>query len=159
MNSKNVKLQRVHSVWTRSIYGVTASFLLTPLCVTYASSSLNSLPIGLDSEQISSLTQKPLSSSTFSPQKHSFKKQILFIDSTVKDPQVLTKGLSPEIEVITIQADRDGLQQMAEALKNRSGIETLHIVSHGEPGRLLLGNSKVDQASLNNAQTELQRIA
>ncbi|MCK6426832.1 MAG: DUF4347 domain-containing protein, partial [Burkholderiaceae bacterium] len=84
--------------------------------------------------------------------------QILFIDARVSDVDSLLAHVDPSLEVVRLDAAQDGLLQIAQALAGRSGIEALHIVSHGEPGRLVLGSGVVDVASLEAAGAELASI-
>ncbi len=45
---------------------------------------------------------------------------------------------------------RDSIQQITESLVRNPDIETVHIVSHGAPGCLCLGNSQLNINSINN---------
>ncbi len=45
---------------------------------------------------------------------------IAFIDSAVPQAQILANGINPEIEVIQLNARRNGITQITEALQNRS---------------------------------------
>jgi Ca2+-binding RTX toxin-like protein len=74
-------------------------------------------------------------------------KSIAFIDSAVPEAQVLANGIHPETEVIQLDASRNGVEQITEALENRS-VSAIHIISHGSPGCLQLGNSNLTIRSL-----------
>ena len=84
-------------------------------------------------------------------------KQILFIDSAVADAKTLLKGLDPAVEVLLLD-EGQGLERIAARLEGRHGIDAIHLISHGEPGALLLGASRVDQNSLAGYSDELARI-
>ncbi|TFH86517.1 DUF4347 domain-containing protein [Billgrantia azerbaijanica] len=84
--------------------------------------------------------------------------EVVFVDSAVDDWQTLVEGLDSDAEVVVLEAGRNGVEQMAEALSGRSGIDAIHLVSHGDSGRLLLGNSTVDTAALDDYGTELATI-
>ena len=75
-------------------------------------------------------------------------RSIVFIDSRVQDAATLLQGLDPGTEVVFLQAGQDGLAQMAAALQGRSGIDAIHILSHGQSGQLQLGSLTLDQAAL-----------
>jgi hypothetical protein len=62
--------------------------------------------------------------------------QIVFVDSAVEDWQSLAVGVKAGTEVILVYRARDGIEQIAEALQSRKGIESVHILSHGESGSL-----------------------
>ena len=83
-------------------------------------------------------------------------KSIAFIDSAVPEVQVLANGIHPETEVIQLNARRSGVEQIAEALQNRS-VSAIHIISHGAPGCLQLGSSKVNADSIEGDRISLQK--
>ena len=85
-------------------------------------------------------------------------REIVFVDPGVTDWQQLLKGKPQDAIVIMLDPARDGLAQMAEALKGQSGIDAIHVISHGSDGRLILGGKNIDQAALAGHQTDLQTI-
>ena len=68
--------------------------------------------------------------------------EIVFIDSVVHQSQTIVA--SSNTEVIILQAGRDGVDQIAEALAGRTNISAIHIFSHGDSGKLNLGNTTLD---------------
>jgi len=85
--------------------------------------------------------------------------EIVFVDTRVEDTQVLTEGISANAEVVYINGQEDGLSQINQALAGRSGIDAIHIVSHGEAGTLFLGSSRIDIKALGQRAADLQSIA
>ena len=75
-------------------------------------------------------------------------RSIVFIDSRVQDAATLLQGLEPGTEVVFLQAGQDGLAQMADALQGRTGVDAIHVLSHGQSGQLQLGSLALDQAAL-----------
>ena len=67
----------------------------------------------------------------------------LIIDTSVDDYETLLSGVNPDAEVVLLDADRDGVEQIAEALAGREGFDAIHIVSHGNQGELRLGNDSL----------------
>ncbi|MDD9908757.1 MAG: BspA family leucine-rich repeat surface protein, partial [Ahrensia sp.] len=57
-------------------------------------------------------------------------------------------ALGANVEVVLLDPARDGVEQIAEALEGRDGIEAIHILSHGDQGRLFLGNTVLDANSM-----------
>ena len=84
--------------------------------------------------------------------------QILFIDSRVTNADSLLASIDSNIEIVWLSADRDGLEQIADALAGRSGISAVHLVSHGGPGYLSLGAGIVDTASLASHVAQMDTI-
>ena len=75
-------------------------------------------------------------------------REIVFVDSRVKDAATLLKGLPPGAEVVYLQAGEDGLQQMAAALGERGDVASVHVLAHGSAGQLWLGSSFLDNTTL-----------
>ncbi len=65
---------------------------------------------------------------------------VIFIDEHLADIDSLIAGLPEAAELVRIRASEDGIEQIAASLRGRSGIETIHIVSHGSKGALYLGS-------------------
>ena len=87
--------------------------------------------------------------------------QIVFIDSAVADAATLLAGLPPGLEVVMLQPGSEGLSQMAAALAGRTGIEAIHLLTHGSAGSLNLGSTALTSANLDsyNAQWATVRSA
>lgn len=86
------------------------------------------------------------------------RKELVFIEDNVPDIDTLIRGFGAGKEVVILDAARDGLQQIVAALEGRSGVDALHIVSHGAAGVLNLGQLTLDAANLNVHEEELQTI-
>ncbi|MEZ5643782.1 MAG: DUF4347 domain-containing protein [Burkholderiaceae bacterium] len=73
-------------------------------------------------------------------------REIIFVDPVASslDEHLQDSGA----EIIYLDADRDGVEQIAEALQDQTDITAIHIVSHGVEGRLMLGNTVLDAASM-----------
>ncbi|MEG4534194.1 DUF4347 domain-containing protein, partial [Microcoleus sp. D2_18a_D3] len=82
---------------------------------------------------------------------------IAFIDSALPDGQTLRNGIAAGTEVITLDAARDGVEQITEALASRSNIKSIHIISHGRPASLLLGAIDLNLTNLKTYARKLQR--
>ncbi len=80
---------------------------------------------------------------------------ILFIDSSVDNYDFLLEGVVVDIEKVVLDSKRDGIEQITEVLAKRSGVETVHIVSHGSPGCLYLGNSELSLGNLEYYKQQL----
>lgn len=85
--------------------------------------------------------------------------QILFLDTFVDNIEILLKGTFSGIETIILSAQEDGVTQITELLKQRQNVETVHIVSHGAPGFLYLGNSELSLNTLKDYASQLQECS
>ena len=80
--------------------------------------------------------------------------EIVFVDPTVADLDTLLAELDPGIEVMILDPHADGVSQMADHLADRSGIDAVHIISHGSQGQLNLGNSALTLDSMASYHAE-----
>jgi hypothetical protein len=81
--------------------------------------------------------------------------EILFIDQGVADYQGLLDSMARNIEVVFLAPDRDGVAAIAEHLQGRTNLQGIHIVSHGGPGRLSLGNMTLTAEDLTRRQQDI----
>ncbi|EKD10465.1 Ig-like domain-containing protein [Limnospira platensis] len=74
--------------------------------------------------------------------------QVVIIDSGVKDYRELISGLRAVADVIILSPNRDGVLQIAETLYQYNTIAQIHIICHGSPGCLKLGNVELTSETL-----------
>jgi hypothetical protein len=86
------------------------------------------------------------------------RKEIVFIEDNVADYQSIAANAGPGRQVVILDSGRDGLQQIADAVKGMSGIDALHVVTHGTEGKIGLGTLTLDQASAAQHTGLLQAI-
>ncbi|MBD1927824.1 DUF4347 domain-containing protein [Trichocoleus sp. FACHB-90] len=86
-------------------------------------------------------------------------KEIVFIDTTVKDYQSLIAGVKAGTEVVILDSARDGVAQITQVLAGRSNIASIHIVSHGSEGSLQLGSTQINSNNLEAYTNSLQQWA
>jgi methionine-rich copper-binding protein CopC len=75
-------------------------------------------------------------------------KNIVFVDARVSHYASFIDGLNDTAEVFVLDSAADGLGQMATWLKGRSGIDAIHVISHGSLGALVLGSTVLNGANL-----------
>ncbi|MDA5565298.1 DUF4347 domain-containing protein, partial [Cobetia sp. MMG027] len=73
---------------------------------------------------------------------------VIFVDSNVTNYQSLVDELDPEAEVVVLNGETDGVEQMARYLDGQQDISAVHILSHGEEGELSLGTATLDAESM-----------
>ncbi|MHA6493530.1 DUF4347 domain-containing protein [Pseudomonas borbori] len=86
------------------------------------------------------------------------RKEIVFVDTRVPDYQALLGSVSADAEVVLLSTDQNGVQQIADALEARSGIDAIHIISHGDDGVLLLGNAALHGGNISAFTSQLSEI-
>ncbi|NJL49376.1 MAG: DUF4347 domain-containing protein [Leptolyngbyaceae cyanobacterium SM2_5_2] len=80
---------------------------------------------------------------------------VVFIDANVHDLQFLISSVQPGIAIELLAADADGINQITAYL-NAHPVETVHIVSHGAPGVLMLGNARLELDNLEHQAPQLK---
>ncbi|MGD1712256.1 DUF4347 domain-containing protein, partial [Dapis sp. BLCC M172] len=81
----------------------------------------------------------------------------VFIDAGVDNYQQLFDGVVAEAQPFLLDTARDGIEQIDGILQQYPQVKTVHIISHGSPGCLYLGNSQFTLGTLEHYATELQR--
>ena len=86
------------------------------------------------------------------------RQEIVFILDDVGNYQQLAASLGAGREVVILDAAGDGLAQIAQALEGRSGIDALHVISHGSGGGVALGSFVLGSAEVLERQSDLAAI-
>lgn len=83
---------------------------------------------------------------------------LVVIDPSVDDYQYLADGVVDGAEVVILSENQDGVLQITELLQSRSHLPAidLHIISHGSPGCLYLGNSCLSLETLDRYTAALR---
>lgn len=82
------------------------------------------------------------------------RQELVIVDSGVEDYQTLLNDIlgqadgNRRIEVIVLDANRDGLEQISEILRQQHDLDALHLISHGDSGMLRLGSGTLDSAAM-----------
>ncbi|MGF1937655.1 MAG: DUF4347 domain-containing protein [Nostoc sp. ChiQUE02] len=89
----------------------------------------------------------------------SYTPHLVFIDTAVEDYQSLINGVIPHTEVFVIDQTKNGVEQITEILTTRAdqNLSSIHIVCHGAPGSLQLGNTHLGLDSLESNSQQLQQ--
>ena len=74
--------------------------------------------------------------------------QVVFVSAGLFDAIYLADNLDPAYEVFLIEPGTDAIEQIASALEGRTDISAIHLLGHGEEGRLLLGDTELDAESM-----------
>lgn len=88
----------------------------------------------------------------------SARQEIVFILDDVGNHAQLAATLGAGREVVILDAAGDGLAQIAQALEGRSGIDALHVISHGSANGAALGSLVLGSAEVVERQSDLAAI-
>ena len=86
------------------------------------------------------------------------RQEVVFVDGGIAGIDVLLSCIDASKEVHVLQAGQDGLEQVAAILEGRSGIDALHLISHGKQAAVQLGALMLDESSLGAHTAALQAI-
>ena len=82
---------------------------------------------------------------------------IVFIDASLSDYHTLQTGIIEGVKTVIISPEQDGIEQISQILQQHPHITTIHILSHGAPGCLYLGNSQLNLTNIHNYTQQLQQ--
>ncbi|AFZ20607.1 DUF4347 domain-containing protein [Allocoleopsis franciscana] len=82
---------------------------------------------------------------------------VVFVDAGVGNYQQLVNGVISKAEVLVLDAAADGIEQISQVLQQRQDVGVVHLVSHGAPGCLYLGNTQLSLDTFNRYATQLQQ--
>ena len=79
--------------------------------------------------------------------------ELVFVNENVPDYEQLIADLQGSddnrvIEVVILDSDRNGIDQITEILAERSDLAAVHFISHGTDGQISLGDSWLNSATL-----------
>ncbi|MDO9237872.1 MAG: DUF4347 domain-containing protein, partial [Aquabacterium sp.] len=87
--------------------------------------------------------------------------ELVFVDARVPDAKKLVEALvsqtdeQRDLEIHWLDANKDGVTQISDALQGRQNVAALHIISHGQDGAIQLGNTTLNGANLADHATSL----
>lgn len=84
---------------------------------------------------------------------------MVFVDSTLPQWRELLKDVPAGAEVVVLDASKNGVGQMADYLKDKANVGSVHILSHGGDGYLLLGNTMLSSHNIDDYQGKLAEIS
>ncbi|MEM6404743.1 MAG: DUF4347 domain-containing protein, partial [Cyanobacteria bacterium P01_D01_bin.116] len=82
---------------------------------------------------------------------------VIFVDSNVADYQSLVNSVEPGTEVVILDTNRNGVEQITEVLANYDNLDSVQILSHGDSAVLQLGNSSLDNGNIESYENQLQQ--
>ncbi|MDV6033832.1 MAG: DUF4347 domain-containing protein [Phycisphaera sp. RhM] len=86
--------------------------------------------------------------------------ELVFVDAGVQDYQQLIADLRSgnehaDLEIYLLDATRDGVRQIGEILDGYADVDAIHVLSHGNDGKIRLGNTVLDDRNLAGYAGEL----
>lgn len=86
--------------------------------------------------------------------------ELVFVSTSVEGYDYILENLDSAYEMFLIDGESDGVLQIANALEGMSDVDAIHIISHGDEGRLYLGNTILTAESMSGEhKAALEAIA
>ena len=112
----------------------------------------NEITVALDSFYDDIFETQPAESTTY---------ELVVVDTGVEDYQQLVDDIlrsadpQRQFEIVLLDANSNGVEQLTSILSSRRAIDALHLVSHGSDGNLLLGNSSLNSETLDSYSDQI----
>ncbi|VVE44072.1 fibronectin type III domain-containing protein [Pandoraea communis] len=84
--------------------------------------------------------------------------QVVFIDPSVANYQVLIAGLPAGTQYVVLDANTDGLAQIAQYLQAHQRVESISLISHGSDGMIQVGSTWLTNSDFSGYGTQLAQI-
>lgn len=87
--------------------------------------------------------------------------EVVFVDAQIEQHSELMDALREssdphrEIDIVVLDANRDGIEQITEALAARHDVDAVHVLSHGTDGALKLGGTWLHEGNLGGYAGEI----
>lgn len=81
---------------------------------------------------------------------------LVFVDPSVDNFSQLTQGMDSSAEIIILNSQQDGIDQISQALASRSNVQSVHVIAHGTEGSVQLGSETVNERALVDAQSQIR---
>src|SRR4028118_1831152 len=84
-------------------------------------------------------------------------REIVILDPTIPDSHHIASGIKPGKATYVFEIQPDAVEQITTILAQHTGIEALHIISHGGSGNLYLGTTELNSSNCENYSQQLQQ--
>ena len=82
---------------------------------------------------------------------------LVIIDPSVASDFDFSAAIPTGAELVVLDPAADAVSQISDILSNRSGLNSVHLISHGQPGQLQLGQDRVDAETVAKRAAEFTR--
>lgn len=84
--------------------------------------------------------------------------EVLFVDPSVDDIETITGGLRPGVKAIMLDRASPPARQIAHSLDGLRGLDAVHVIAHGAPGRVKFAAGDWSVATLADDSADLAAI-
>lgn len=83
-----------------------------------------------------------------------WQKEVVLVDTSLANYQSLEAVVRDGVAIVEFDGSADGLAQIAAWAAGQSGLDAIHIFSHGSDGQLYLGSTLLTNASLPDVRVQ-----
>ena len=90
--------------------------------------------------------------------------ELVFVDTATPEYQSLVEDMRASardggrnLEVVLIEAERDGVRKITDTLAQKSGLDAIHIISHARDGAVQLGSTQLDFETLTRRAASIKK--
>ncbi|MEO5334806.1 MAG: DUF4347 domain-containing protein, partial [Magnetococcus sp. YQC-5] len=76
------------------------------------------------------------------------RREVVFVDAMVKDYHSLLQDVGADRMVVVLDAHADGVEQITHSLSQMTGVDAIHIISHGKTSEVRLGSAVLSSETL-----------
>ncbi|WP_088891375.1 DUF4347 domain-containing protein [Leptolyngbya ohadii] len=81
---------------------------------------------------------------------------LVVIDPGVEEYTLLSDSIAPDAVAVVLEADRNGVEQITEILRQYPSVTALHLIGHGAPGVMYLGNGELSLSTIDRDAAAIQ---
>jgi len=91
-----------------------------------------------------------------------FTYELVIVDTATPDYQQLIDDVLAQntdanlVEVVLLDSSRNGIEQLTDILSGYSGLDAVHLISHGSDGVVSIGSSVLDNSNLTPLSLNIQ---
>ena len=84
-------------------------------------------------------------------------RELIFVDQWIQDYENLIDQFDSQATVVLLDSKQDGIAQMSAVLAQHTGLDAVHVFSHGKAGSLQLGASTLDEVTMGGYRSALSQ--
>ncbi|MEP0915836.1 PA14 domain-containing protein [Leptolyngbya sp. DQ-M1] len=110
----------------------------------------------LDLSYPQSPSSSPFDSANLETARSSSSNRLVFIDSAVENAQSLAASVISGTQVVLLNANTDGIDQISGVLAGYQNLDSVHILSHGSISSIELGKAALDLGTISSYSDKLR---
>ncbi|MGL5058921.1 MAG: DUF4347 domain-containing protein, partial [Microcoleus sp.] len=84
-------------------------------------------------------------------------RSIVILDPTIPESDRILAGIKPDTATYILKNKVNAIEQITSILAQHQDIETLHIITHGSPGKIYLGTTELNSSNIEHYSQQLQQ--